>query len=157
MKSLFIRNLIFTILQPGLVVLLFPYLIVEDKFKDVFHQSFGILQFAGIIIFLGGMSLILYCIYYFAVEGRGTLSPADPTKNLVVHGPYQLSRNPMYIGVTVALLGEVIFIESGRLLLYTGIVFVMFALFVMAIEEPRLRKDFGDQYSEYCKKVRRWI
>ena len=157
MKSLFIRNLIFTILQPGLVVGLFPCLIAGDKFKIVFHQSFGILQFTGIIIFLAGVALILYCIYYFAVEGRGTLSPADPTKNLVVHGPYQFSPNPMYIGVTIALLGEIIFTESGRLVLYTGIVFIMFALFIMAIEEPRLRKDFGSQYAEYCKKVRRWI
>jgi len=157
MKSLFIRNLIFTILQPGLVVGLFPYLIDEDKFKEIIHQSFGILQLAGIIIFLAGLVLILYCIYYFAVEGRGTLSPADPTKSLVVHGPYRFSRNPMYIGVTVALLGEVIFTWSGSLLMYTGIVFIMFALFIMAIEEPRLRKDFGDQYADYCKKVRRWI
>ena len=157
MKSLFIRNLIFTMLQPGLVVGLFPYLIAGDKFKIVFHQPFGILQFAGIIIFLAGVALMLYCIYYFAIEGRGTLSPADPTKNLVVHGPYQFSRNPMYIGVTVALLGEVIFLESGRLLLYTGIVFILFALFIITIEEPRLRKDFGDQYASYSKKVRRWI
>jgi protein-S-isoprenylcysteine O-methyltransferase Ste14 len=157
MKSLFIRNLIFAILQPGLVAGLIPYLIIEDKL-DVFHNHlFGIFQYMGIIIFLIGAFLVLYCIYYFAIEGRGTLSPADPTQRLVVHGPYRLSRNPMYIGVTLALLGEVMIFTFSALLIYSGIVFLMFNLFVLLVEEPRLVRDFGEEYASYCRKVRRWI
>ena len=157
MKSLFIRNLIFTILQPGLVVGLFPYLIAGDKFKIVFHQPFGILQFAGIIIFLAGVALMLYCIYYFAIEGRGTLSPADPTKNLVVHGPYQFSRNPMYIGVMLILISEGIFFSSVTLWIYAAIVFIAFNIFIVLHEEPRLEEDFGTEYQQYRKSVRRWL
>ncbi|MBK9983093.1 MAG: isoprenylcysteine carboxylmethyltransferase family protein [Saprospiraceae bacterium] len=157
MNSLLYRNLLFTILQPGLVAGLIPYLIIEDKLDAISYQPIRLFQYAGVIIFLTGAFLVLYCIYYFAVEGRGTLSPADPTQRLVVHGPYRLSRNPMYIGVTMALLGEVIVFISSSLLIYCGIIFLMFNLFVLLVEEPRLKRDFGEEYISYSRKVRRWI
>jgi len=155
--SLLIRNLFFTILQPGLVVGLFPYLIVREKVNTLFEPPFEAHQYAGIFLFFIGWCLVLYCIYRFAVEGHGILSPADPTKNLVVKGIYQYSRNPMYIGVVLALIGEVVFTMSSTLLIYTGIVFTMFNLFIILIEEPRLRKDFGEEYLAYGKRVRRWL
>ena len=99
----------------------------------------------------------MYCIYRFAVEGRGTLSPADQTKNLVAMGIYQYSRNPMYIGVMLALIGEVFFTKAALLMIYTGCVFIMFNLFIMFVEEPRLKRDFGEAYKLYCQKVRRWF
>ena len=157
MISLFFRNLIFTILQPGIVICLFPYLIASEEIKTRFSLPFGFSQYAGLIFFFLGWCLVLYCIYRFAVEGKGTLSPADQTKNLVVKGLYQYSRNPMYIGVMLALIGEVIFTNTNSLLIYTACVFIMFNLFVKFVEEPRLRRDFGDQYNDYCKKVRRWV
>ena len=157
MISLFLRNLFFTILQPGIVLGLIPYLLARDKFRDLFHHPFGMYQFAGMILFFIGVCIVLYCVYRFAVEGHGTLSPADPTKRLVVKGLYQYSRNPMYIGVVLALAGEVIFSGSNALFLYTAIISIMFNFFIILVEEPRLRKDFGEEYITYSKKVRRWM
>jgi len=100
---------------------------------------------------------MVICIYEFAVFGKGTLSPLDPTKRLVVRGLYRYSRNPMYVGVMLMLIGEAIFAASIPLLIYLVLVFIGFNLFILLHEEPRLKRDFAEEYAEYCKKVRRWI
>ena len=63
----------------------------------------------------------------------------------------------MYVGVILILIGEAIFFQSANLWVYLLFVFVGFNIFVIHIEEPRLRKDFGEEYNLYCQKVRRWI
>lgn len=157
MLSLFIRNFIFTILQPGIVAGLIPFFILGDKVNDIFVQPLQLYHYAGAIIFLIGFIIVLRCIISFAVEGQGTLSPADPTKKLVISGLYRFSRNPMYVGVTLMLIGEAIFFQSIDLWIYSLFLYIAFNLFTILVEEPRLRKDFGEEYKIYCEKVRRWI
>jgi protein-S-isoprenylcysteine O-methyltransferase Ste14 len=157
MLSLFFRNLLFTILQPGIVAGLVPYLIVGAKLKSVLNQPMQSLQYVAVLIFFVGVSITLICIISFAIRGQGTLSPADPTKKLVVTGLYRFSRNPMYIGVLLILIGETIFFQSISLLIYSFCIFLMFNAFILFLEEPRLRKDFEKEYEQYCKTVRKWI
>jgi protein-S-isoprenylcysteine O-methyltransferase Ste14 len=157
MLSLFFRNLFFTILQPGLVAGLIPYWILGRELSNIRITSLQLRQYAGVVLFIIGLAIMLSCIVNFAVKGRGTLSPADPTKHLVVGGLYKYSRNPMYVGVMMMLIGEAIFFESTDLWVYLIIVFIGFHLFILLHEEPRLKKDFEAEYKEYCKKVRRWI
>ncbi|HUM46078.1 MAG TPA: isoprenylcysteine carboxylmethyltransferase family protein [Chitinophagales bacterium] len=157
MASLFLRNLFFTILQPGIVAGLIPFFILGNKFTKILSQSLSLLQYLSAIIFLTGFAGMLMCIISFAVRGQGTLSPADPTKKLVVSGLYRFSRNPMYVGVMMMLVGEFLFFQSPDLLLYSIGIFTAFNIFIILFEEPRLRKDFGKAYDRYCEKVRRWI
>lgn len=153
------RNLFFTILQPGLVAGLVPYWILGEKAKELFvQQSLNLgLHSSGTIIFLIGLVIMLTCIISFAVKGRGTLSPADPTKKLVVSGLYKFSRNPMYVGVVLILIGEAVFFQSIELGFYSLFVFIGFHIFAILVEEPRLKRDFGTEYKRYCEKVRRWV
>jgi len=156
MKSLFLRNLFFTILQPGIVVGLVPFLIL--KFESLAKiPDFGLYQFFGGLIFLIGLVIMLKCIVRFATEGKGTLSPADQTKELVLGDLYRYSRNPMYVGVLLILIGEGIFFTSLTLIAYALVTYAGFDLFIKLVEEPRLKKDFGDGYEAYCEKVRRWV
>lgn len=157
MLSLFIRNLIFTILQPGIVAGLIPYYIVKRNLQEMDASLFSLYHYTGLAILFIGIIIMLYCIFDFAAKGRGTLSPADKTKQLVISGLYKYSRNPMYIGVLSILLGECIFMQSTRLFIYTLFVFVGFYVFVIFYEEPRLKKDFGKEYEDYKKSVHRWI
>ncbi len=157
MVSLFIRNLFFTILQPGLVAGLIPVWITDIRIKNIFDEVWQLHHYMGTIVFLIGFVLMLWCIISFAVKGRGTLSPVDPTKKLVMTGLYNFSRNPMYVGVILLLIGEAVFFQSTNLWVYLVFVFVLFNLFVIYIEEPRLRKDFGEEYDLYRQKVRRWL
>ena len=114
-------------------------------------------HFLGLTIFAVGLILMLICIASFAIRGKGTLSPADPTKKLVATGIYKFSRNPMYVGVTMMLVGESIFLRSSVLGIYALIIFIAFNIFIIFFEEPRLQNDFGNEYDEYVKKVRRWF
>ena len=155
--SLLFRNILFTILYPGIVAGLIPFWIIGDKANDVFNKLAKLHQFAGLFSFITGFIIMTWCIASFAVKGRGTLSPVDPTKKLVVSGLYRFSRNPMYIGVMLILTGETLFFASYSLCVYSLIVFAGFNIFIIFNEERRLKKDFGNDYDNYCKKVRRWI
>jgi len=155
MLSIFLRNLFFTVLQPGIVAGLIPYWIVSGN--KTIDRPLRFYQYFGILTFLTGLVVMFYCIISFAIEGRGTLSPADPTKKLVNKGLYRFSRNPMYVGVMAILIGEATFFQSGNLWIYSLIIFLAFYLFVILFEEPRLRKDFGEDYRKYCREVRRWF
>jgi protein-S-isoprenylcysteine O-methyltransferase Ste14 len=155
--SLALRNLFFTVLQPGIVAGAIPWFITKKDIGDSLPNAFLFRHYVGIVIFLVGLVIMFHCIIRFAIEGFGTLSPADPTKRLVISGLYKFSRNPMYVGVMMILIGEVIFSLSVSLLIYSIGIFILFNLFIVYREEPRLRRDFGKEYDEYITKVRRWI
>ena len=157
MFSLYLRNLFFTIIHPGLVVGLIPYWILDLSGKQQFSLPFNFYQYLGIALFLIGLFVLLHCIIRFAVVGRGTLSPIDPTKKLVTSGIYRYSRNPMYLGVLITLIGEALFFKSYHLGIYLLIMALIFNFFILVVEEPRLHSDFGDEYSHYRNKVRRWL
>ena len=155
--SLIFINIIFTILYPGIVAGLIPCWIIGGDINVIIFEFEKLHQLAGIFLFIAGFIIMTWCIVNFAVKGRGTLSPIAPTKKLVVSGLYRFSRNPMYIGVMLLLIGETLFFSSRSLCLYSFIVFVGFNIFIIAREEPRLKKDFGNEYDIYRKKVRRWF
>jgi protein-S-isoprenylcysteine O-methyltransferase Ste14 len=153
---LLFKNLIFTILLPGVVAGVLPYWI-ELKASFPHIQPWTSSQFGGLLLFIIGLVMLLFCILNFAIKGKGTLSPVFPTKKLVTTGFYRYSRNPMYIGVLLILAGETVFVRSHSLLVYSIIIFTCFHIFIIFHEEPRLKKTFGAEYTDYSKKVRRWI
>jgi protein-S-isoprenylcysteine O-methyltransferase Ste14 len=157
MFSLYLRNLFFTIIHPGLVVGLIPYWLLSLSGNNNFRVRINFYQYFGIPLFLIGLFVLLHCIIKFAIVGRGTLSPIDPTKKLVTSGIYRYSRNPMYLGVLMALIGEALFFKSYYLGIYLLIMALIFNFFILVVEEPRLHEDFGDEYSRYRNRVRRWL
>ena len=154
--SLLLRNLVFTLLQPGLVAGVIPYYVLGGDLSSLQRPS-PVQLYAGLAILLIGLAIMLRCILQFALEGQGTISPVDPTKRLVARGLYKYSRNPMYVGVMLILIGEAIMAQFLPLWIYLVVVFICFNLFILLHEEPRLRRDFGEEYLDYCRSVRRWI
>ena len=118
------------------------------------HAEQTILALAVIVL---GIALLAACIFEFARSGRGTLSPVDPPRHLVVRGLYRYVRNPMYLSVTTILLGEVLLARSPALAAYWAVWFAAANLFVIAYEEPALRQKFGSSYDEYARRVGRWM
>ncbi len=152
--SVYLRSLLWTILCPGTVTLLLPcWLLSAPGWPD---QPWTWRQWAGLAPVVAGGSVLFWCIYSFARHGKGTLSPVDPARRLVVSGLYRYVRNPMYVGIMAVLLGEARLFGSLILLGYAGLVFLIFNLFVRLYEEPYLRKQFGDEYARYCERVERW-
>lgn len=111
----------------------------------------------GLLAAAAGFSLIGWTMRDFARIGKGTPTPWDPPKALVVHGPYRHVRNPMMNGVFCLLLAESFMIGSWGIAAW-GAVFVTANLIsIPNWEEPELAKRFGDDYRLYKANVRRWV
>jgi protein-S-isoprenylcysteine O-methyltransferase Ste14 len=152
---LLLRSLLWTILLPGFFAGYLPW-----RYFGLSRVRFEVLnavQALGLVFTALGAALLGACIFEFARSGRGTLSPMDPPRHLVVRGLYRYVRNPMYLSVTIIVLGEVLVTGSSALTVYWAIWFLCANLFVMGYEEPTLRREFGLSYDEYCQQVGRWI
>jgi len=151
-----VKTLLFTILVPGTVTVLVPYLLLTSGFQ-LFPVEIGALRVLGLPPILMGVVTYLWCAWDFTFTGRGTPAPIDPPKQLVVKGLYRYVRNPMYVGITLILLGETLLFEAAVLFLYAGFLLVCAHLFIVYYEEPTLRRLFGASYESYCKSVSRWF
>ncbi len=149
---LFAKNLIFTLLVPGTVGGYVPWLMTREA---TLAPSEWVLP--GSILMVTGAALYLWCVWDFAVSGRGTPAPIDPPRKLVVRGAYLYTRNPMYTGVLTVILGWIVVFQSPGLLIYMGSVWATVHLFVIFYEEPHLHRTFGIEYADYCARVGRWI
>jgi protein-S-isoprenylcysteine O-methyltransferase Ste14 len=109
---------------------------------------------AGLIL-LGGL-LLLECFGRFAWQGRGTPAPIAPTARLVVSGPYRRVRNPMYVAVLALIFGQAALFASAPLAIYGLIIWAAFHAFVLAYEEPTLRRSFPADYAAFFAAVPRW-
>jgi protein-S-isoprenylcysteine O-methyltransferase Ste14 len=155
---LFVKDLLFLILVPGMMVAGFPYLVltrgVPPAWPDLGSLGWRVV---GLLLMAGGAVGFLACVIDFARSGRGTPFPLDPPKELVVSGLYRYVRNPMYIAILAVVLGEIIVCRSGEMAFYWLSVFAGFHLFVVLYEEPTLRRRFGVAYEEYARRVPRWF
>ena len=151
-----LKTLIWSVFVPGSLTVLIPYLLLSSRieFLPVTLSSF---RYAGIIPILLGTLLYLWCAWDFTFVGKGTPAPFDPPKEIVVRGLYRFVRNPMYVAVILALIGEAVFFESTAILIYASIVFLVFHLWVIYYEEPTLKRKFGESFTQYCQNVSRWI
>jgi len=154
--TLLLRSIFFTIVQPGLVTVLIPYWLLSSRRNGVSSSPRPILYSALLLIAIGAAGL-LWCIWNFFSAGRGTISPIDPPKHLVIRGLYRYSRNPMYVSVLIILIGEAIFFMSVPILIEAGVFIILANLFVVGYEERTLRRRFGESYEEYLQTVGRWI
>jgi protein-S-isoprenylcysteine O-methyltransferase Ste14 len=149
------RSLIWAALLPGLFAGYLPWRYFG--LREVRIELSNPVQLVGLASITIGILLLAACISEFAARGRGTLSPLDPPRHLVVRGLYRYVRNPMYLSVTAIVLGEVLLTRSPALLVYWIIWFVTANLFVLMYEEPALRNEFGASYDDYCRRVGRWF
>jgi protein-S-isoprenylcysteine O-methyltransferase Ste14 len=110
----------------------------------------------GSLLIVGGLGMLVWTISLFIRVGRGTLAPWDPTRKLVVVGPYAHVRNPMISGVFCVICGEAIALRSVAIGLWAAAFFVINHAYFVVFEEPGLVKRFGDEYEEYRRHVPRW-
>ena len=147
-----IKTVIFTGVAPGTIGVLLPQVLNKDAVWQ--WNSVSILGFGLIVL---GAVVYLWCAWDFATKGLGTPAPIDAPRVLVVKGLYGFTRNPMYLGVSSLILGQALAYTSSSIAVYLLCVVGGFNLFVWLYEEPTLRRLFGEQYEDYCRKVPRWI
>jgi protein-S-isoprenylcysteine O-methyltransferase Ste14 len=153
--SLALRSILWTFAFPGFFTVLVPWRFFGLGQTPIDLSSPA--QLAGVAGISAGAALLAACIVEFARTGRGTLSPVDPPTVLVVRGLYRYVRNPMYLAVTVIVLGESLLMRSSALGVYWAVWFLWANLFVVFYEEPALRRRFGPSYEAYTQAVGRWL
>jgi protein-S-isoprenylcysteine O-methyltransferase Ste14 len=147
---------VFLLIAPGFVAGLVPLWISHWQIKTPFF-GMPLFRFAGGMLIMLGVIGLLDSFLRFAVQGLGTPAPTLPTRHLVVTGLYRYVRNPMYVAVVSAILGQGLILGNSRLLEYGGLVWLLCHSFVVAYEEPTLRASFGSEYASFCVEVPRWI
>ena len=149
-----LKTLLFTILAPGTLTVLVPYLLLPPGSRR-FHGELG--NVFGLIAIVFGAAIYFWCAWEFTFTDKGTPASYDAPKLMVTCGLYRLVRNPIYVGVMFVLLGEALMFASATLLVYAFVMLLGFHLRVIWYEEPTLRKQFGEAYLDYCRKVPRWL
>lgn len=148
-----LNTILFTIFVPGTVTILVPWWLLGGFFRPG-NES---LTWLGGIVFAMGATIYFRCAWEFAVRGLGTPAPIAPTKYLVTTALHRYVRNPMYLGVALAIVGEAVIFRSVHVLMYAAVMLTIAHIFVVLYEEPTLRRQFGESYEEYRRTVPRWI
>jgi protein-S-isoprenylcysteine O-methyltransferase Ste14 len=149
-------SLVFFVVAPGTVAGWVPYVLSRWRFEPPFFGAPASRIVGGVLIVLG-VGALVHCFARFALEGRGTPAPVAPTETLVVSGLYRYVRNPMYVAVVSIIVGQSLLLGNSSLLGYAAIVWLAFHVFVLAYEEPTMRRTHGESYAAYQANVRRWL
>jgi len=150
--KLLLKNLLFTVIVPGSVGVYIPILLGRG-----IPAKAGAIPVVSWLLFATAAAIYGWSVWQFAAHGRGTPFPMDAPKRLVARGPYQYTRNPMYLALFAALLGWTLLYQTVSLVLYSLAVAAVVNLFVLGYEEPHLGRQFGPEYDEYKAKVPRWV
>ena len=114
------------------------------------------------VLILVGLAISVWAIVYMRRKGDG--NPMDAfnhevaprTKHLMTDGPYRLSRNPMLTGIFLYLIGCGVWLMKWQAAVFF-VAFVLVMLLQVRSEEKRLRRDFGEEYEQYCRRTGRFF
>jgi protein-S-isoprenylcysteine O-methyltransferase Ste14 len=107
---------------------------------------------------LAGVVIASVAFFQFRRVGT-TVNPMKPAESalLVTHGIYRFSRNPMYVGDALMLIGWALWLANAAALAVVALFVVYLNRYQIAPEERALGARYGAAYTEYCRAVRRWI
>lgn len=153
-KSLW--KLIFTV--PASIIVYIPIILLIIEYGHIPPVDYSWGRFTiGFCAFWGGIAFFVWSFRILVVEGKGTPSPFNPTKQLVIKGPYYYIRNPMIVAIWSILLGETLYFDSLYLLIWTFVTVIFAMAYVPNFEEPELEKKYGTAYLDYRADVGRWF
>ena len=114
----------------------------------------------GLLVSVLGFMLIIWANYTLLFIGKIGLEAREPfhtPSTLVVEGPYKFTRNPIYLSVVIIFFGSAILLGSLTLFIIAIALFIVFQTLFISWEEKRLEEEFGEEYLEYKRRVRRWL
>ena len=145
-------------IPPLILMIIFAAMMISyDYIFPKIDGDISYWQIASIVIIVG----ILICaaaVFNFHRQ-KTTMNPVklEDASILITNGIYNRSRNPMYLGFVIMLIG-IFILYNNQILIIFPILFVIYLnIFQIAPEERAMKKLFGDQYNDYCNRVRRWV
>jgi protein-S-isoprenylcysteine O-methyltransferase Ste14 len=150
-----IINTGFFIAGPATVVGLIPFLITRWQFCRPLPGWIAA-RMVGAGLVAAGLVPLVSAVAEFAKAG-GTPLPIAPPERLVVSGFNRYVRNPMYVGVLVAIIGQALLFGNVRLLIHAAAMRAFFGAYVRWYEQPTLARQFGAEYEAYQRAVPGWL
>jgi len=145
---------VFFMVAPGMVVGVIPWWLTGWRVQ---LRWAPLVRFVGLVLLVAGIAVLVQAFGRFVFEGRGTPAPTAPTDHLVVGGLYRHVRNPMYVAVLAAIVGQALWFGQPVLLGYAVLVWAAVVSFVRWYEEPHLAERYGERYRTYRDAVPGWI
>ena len=145
-----------TKIPPPIVTLIFIFLInFSNRIIEPFKFENQLL--VGILIVVSGLAVLISAARTFK-QFETTINPMDPfqASKLVIIGPFKYTRNPMYLGMSIMLLGFGI-IFGAKLTICLLVLFVLYITFFQIMPEERAMQEKFYEWKEYSSKVRRWL
>ncbi len=113
------------------------------------------IRWIGVIFCLAGLGLLFWSLVSFGKSFRVGIDIDRPAQ-LVTTGVFAISRNPIYVGFASVLLGQFLIFSNWILLIYLVLAFWLFHRQVLR-EESFLQMHYGQEYTDYCHRVRRYL
>ncbi|MCC6167844.1 MAG: isoprenylcysteine carboxylmethyltransferase family protein [Caldilineaceae bacterium] len=151
-----IGSTIFFLLGPGTFMALIPWLLTRWEAAHL-PSWWWPLRLMGVLLVLAGVAVVAQAFVRFVGEGAGTPMPAAAPQRLVIGGLYRHVRNPMYVGMIAAILGQALWLGRWELPAFAAGLWVFAAAYVKWREESALERRFGAPYSAYRAAVPAWI
>ena len=105
---------------------------------------------------VAGFAIMIWAWWLFQ-KSETAICPTEISEVLVTSGIYQLTRNPMYLGMVLMMAGVALWFGTLPYYFATILYFLVINQFFCPFEEQRLRSTFGEEYSAYQRAVRRWV
>jgi protein-S-isoprenylcysteine O-methyltransferase Ste14 len=150
-----VGSAVFFAVGPGIVVGLIPWLLTGWQVREP-APYWAPMRVLGVILLVAGLIVLIQAFVRFVVEGFGTPVPVAAPDRLVVGGLYRYVRNPMYVAILAAIVGQALLLGWLGLLLYGAAFWLITAAFVRRYEEPALTRRFGADYEAYRRAVPAW-
>ena len=110
----------------------------------------------GIILIITGIIITLKT-NFILLRKKTSIKPFETPGVIITSGPFKLSRNPIYSGMTIILLGVETILGSLSPYILPVIFVIIINRLIIPVEEKDLENKFGKKYLDYKTKVRRWI
>lgn len=115
-----------------------------------------LLQSLGVASAAAGIWLVWWG-YAKLIRYRTALLSSSPTTHLVTSGPYRFTRNPVYLGYTLAMLGAGLFLANFWMAIIAALTAIVTHAWIIRSEEKHLLACFGFEFEIYCRRTRAWI
>ena len=120
------------------------------------NDSLRRVSVAGGVLFVIGAAIAGWGLLTFR-RARTTTVPGKASSRLVIWGPYRFSRNPMYVGLIVAYLGEAGILRQAWPVCLLPLTVAYVNWLVIPVEEAKLKEVFAEEYERYRARVNRWL
>jgi protein-S-isoprenylcysteine O-methyltransferase Ste14 len=126
---------------------------------DHLLASSVVFRSAPLSVLMGASGLLLsgWGERTFAAAGTEVLPASPANKKLVTHGPFRYTRNPMYLGLVLMAFGFAFYFGTIPFYAVPLLLFLLCNFSFIPFEEGKMQRQFGDQYTNYLRRVRRWV